>query len=75
MYTKEEYDIYLKVKHELLLEDARNNVMDYLENEDEMEDELNSYDYEYLVEQFEERYDYYDPFAEVWENIVRDYFE
>ena len=83
MYTTKEYDIYLKVKRELLLEDARNYVVDYLENEDERalnvddipEEELESYDYENLVERFEEHFDHFDPFEEVWQNIVRDYFE
>lgn len=79
MYTAEEYKTYLKVKHALLLEDARNYVADWIADEtgcyasELADDELDKYDYEYLVEQFEEHFDNFDPFAEVWQNIVNDY--
>ena len=82
-YTNEEYQVYLKVKHALLLEDARNYARDYLENSDEKcldldditEEQFESIDFDELVNQFEERTDYYDPTYEVWQNIVSDYLE
>ena len=55
-YTNDEYKTYLKVKHALLLEDARAFVTDYLADEMgcepwDIDDEvLEKYDYEYLVE-------------------------
>ena len=80
-YTEEEYKTYLKVKHELLLEDARNNVADWIADErncysyDLDDEELEPYDYEYLVSQFEQHFDRLDPFADTWQNIVNDYME
>ena len=77
MYTYEEYETYLKVKRELLFEDAKNYSKDYIENaiEDFTEEQFNKIDFDFLVEQFEERVDYFDPTAEAWENIVANYFE
>lgn len=81
MFTNEEYETYLKVKHALLLEDARNYVADWIADErgcyasDLTDAELNEYDYEDLVSQFEEHVDRFGPFADVWQNIVNDYME
>jgi len=83
LYTNEEYEIYKKVRHALLLEDARNYVRDYLENEDDRaldvdditEEQFEQIDFDYLVEQFEEKTDYYDPTAHVWDEIVQNYLE
>jgi hypothetical protein len=83
MYTQEEFKIYCKVKHELLLEDARNYARDYLENSDEKclgldditEEQFEAIDFEQMVADFEQHTDWFDPTADVWHGIVENYFE
>ena len=75
-YTNAEWETYLKVQHELLLEDARNFVADYLEYHDEHElsdEEFESIDFEYLVNEYEHRQDFTIPFSDTWEAVVEDY--
>ena len=80
-YTNDEYKTYLKVKHALLLEDARAFVTDYLADEMDCEpwdidDEvLAKYDYDYLVEEYERKEDCDWAFNDTWKNIVSDYME
>ena len=77
--TNNEYSIYLKVKHELLIEDVRYFIIDYLaekrdcEPEDITDDELKEYDYEYLISKYEDKENYI--FNDVWNNIIGDYLE
>lgn len=81
MFTNEEWKTYLKVKHELLLEDARNYTKNYIEMEDDKavniddvtEEQFESIDFEQMVSDFEERTDYSDPTADIWESIVSNY--
>lgn len=79
MHTSKEYEIYLKVQHEILLEDARNQVIDYIEltldREDWTDEELDRYDYEYLVAEYERREDCNVSFNDTWESVVSDYME
>lgn len=80
-YTNDEYNTYLKVKHALLLEDARAFVTDYLADERgcepwDIDDEvLAKYDYDYLVEEYEHKEDCNWAFNDTWKNIVADYME
>ena len=80
-YTADEYRIYLKVKHALLYEDAKIFVTDYLAEEMEcnpwdIEDEqLNKYDYDYLVNEFEEKEEMTSDFNDAWKSIVENYME
>ena len=77
-----DYEIYRKVQHEFYLEDARNFVREYLENVDDRaldvdditEEELDGYDYEYLVSEYENRQDCNVAFNDTWHGVVRDYF-
>ena len=81
MYTNEEYETYLKVQHEFLLEDARNFVADYLANEQDIDpddiddEEIEKYDLEYLVKRYEEEQDCDVAFNDTWRNIVEEYME
>lgn len=81
MYTNEEYKIYLKVKQELLKEDAENHLRDWIANEkgcesyDIDDDELAAYDIDSLVSDFEQHTDYFDPTADIWQGIVQNYME
>ena len=75
-YTNAEWETYLKVQRELLLEDARNFVADYLEYHDEHElsdEEFESIDFEYLVNEYERRQECTIPFSDTWESVVEDY--
>lgn len=70
-YTDEEYQTYLKVRHELLLEDAQNQLEHYF---DEADDYMSNYpefepDYEELVAMYEEYRDAYTAFNETWDNV------
>lgn len=75
MYTDEEYKVYLKVKHALLLEDAKAHVEDWIANNDSYISDLNDEEYEDLIAEFEERVDYHDPTYNFWECVVNDYME
>ena len=75
MYTNEEYKVYLKVKHELLLEDAKAHVSEWIAYNDSPVGDLTDEDYENLITEFEEHVDDTDPTYDVWENIVNDYME
>lgn len=74
-YTHEEFAIYLKVRHELLLEDAQSHVADWFANNDSPVRDLTDEDYENLITEFAEHVDYTDPTYDVWGNIVNDYME
>ena len=80
-YTNDEYNVYLKVKHVLLLEDARIFVTDYLANEmgcnpwDIEDEQLKKYDYDYLVDEFEKNEDCNMAFNDTWDEIIVKYFE
>ena len=81
MIDKNKYNIYLEVKHELLLEDALNFIKDYLEANDwdlfdlDNDDYIaEKYDLEYLVQQFEEK-ESYSSFDNAWKNIIENYME
>lgn len=72
-------EIYLEVQHEYLLEDARNFVTDFLAREkdcdpdDITDEELDKYDYEFLVEQYEHYQNCNVAFNSTWESVVADY--
>lgn len=72
--TEKEYEIYLKVDHELKLEDARRFVADHLEV-DEDDESLDGYDYEKLVARFEKQYDNSDSYSDIWWDVVGKYAE
>jgi hypothetical protein len=80
-YTADEYRIYLKVKHALLYQDAKIFVTDYLAEKMEcnpwdIEDEqLSKYDYDYLVNEFEEKEDCNMAFNDTWNEIIENYIE
>ena len=80
-YTNDEYNVYLKVKRALLLEDARIFVTDYLADKmgcepyDIDDEQLSKYDYDYLVEEYERKDDFNWAFNDTWSNIVSDYME
>jgi hypothetical protein len=80
-YTDEEYRIYRKVQREFLMEDARNFVADYIANErdcdpeDIDDDELDKYDYEYLVKRYEKLEDCNVAFNDTWQYVVEEYME
>lgn len=80
MIDNKKYEIYLEVKHDLLVEDARNFIIDYLIDKydcyaDELDIDWDKYDLEYLVSQFEDREDGDISFNETWRNIVADYID
>lgn len=80
-YTADEYRIYLKVKHALLYEDAMNFVTEYLADKNNcFADELeginwDKYDYDYLVNEFEEKEEMTSDFNDAWKSIVENYME
>ena len=80
-YTADEYRIYLKVKRILLYEDARIFVTDYLAEKmgcnpwDITDEQLNKYDYDYLVNEFEEKEEMTSDFNDAWKSIVENYME
>lgn len=77
-YTNEEYQVYLKVQKALLLEDARNFVADALsyrrdvEPEDIDDDELDRFDFESMVKEYEQMQDCNVAFNDTWESIASD---
>lgn len=80
-YSNEEYQVYLKVQHALLLEDAINFVAMYIADMrgvasfDVDDDEIEKYDLEYLVSEYERRQDCNVSFNDTWESVVEDYME
>ena len=72
MFTKEEYQTYYKIQHKFLLEDARYYVADYLEL-DVDDESLDKYDYEYLVQDYQDREDCNVSFNDTWQSVVSDY--
>lgn len=80
-YTQEELEIYRKVRHELLKEDARYYVKDYISYErsiapwDIDESELEEYDYERLASEYEEKESRDSDSNYTWQCIVNDYME
>ena len=73
-YTNAEYEAYLKVQHELLLEDARNFVADCLEIDSD-DEKLDGYDYEKIVKEFERREDANVAYNDTWWAVVEEYME
>lgn len=73
-YTNAEYEAYLKVQHEFLLEDARNFVADCLEIDSD-DEKLDGYDYERLVKEFERREDANVAYNDTWWAVVEEYME
>lgn len=80
-YTADEYRIYLKVKHALLYEDAKIFITDYLAEKLGCnpwgigDEQLNKYDYDYLVNEFEEKEDCNVAFNDTWNEIIENYIE
>ena len=73
-YTNAEWETYLKVQRELLLEDARNFVADCLEIDSD-DEKLDGYDYERLVKEFERREDANVAYNDTWWAVVEEYME
>ena len=79
--TDIEYKIYLKVKRELLKEDARYFITDYLAEKNDCDPSditnamLDKYDYDYLVNEFEENEDCNVAFNDTWDEIIVKYLE
>ena len=79
--TEVEYKIYLKVKRELLKEDARYFITDYLAEKNDCDpcditsEMLDKYDYDYLVNEFEENEDCNVAFNDTWDEIIVKYLE
>ena len=77
-YTNEEYQVYLKVQKALLMEDARNFVADVLadardvEPEDIDDDELDRFDFESMVKEYEQMQDCNVAFNDTWVSIASD---
>ena len=77
-YTSAEWETYLKVQHELLLEDARNFITDALAYEREVEpedindDELDKFDYEELVKRYKKLEDCNVAFNDTWQYIAKE---
>ena len=81
MIDNKKYNIYLEVKHQLLLEDARYFVIDYLSStrdcgpDDITNKELEKYDFEKMVLQFEDRERPDVAPNDIWDDIIVDYME
>lgn len=79
--TNTEYKIYLKVKRELLKEDARYFITDYLAEKNDCDpsditsEMLDKYDYDYLVDEFEENEDCNVAFSDTWDEIIVKYLK
>lgn len=71
-YTTMEYQIYLRVEHELLLEDAGYFVEAFCEDRG-LDQDL--FDLEELVTMYEQAKDCNVAFNDTWECVVRDYAE
>lgn len=77
--TPTEYEIYRKVQHDFYLEDARNFVADWIaydqdrDSDDITDEELEGYDYEYLVKEYVDREDCNVAYNDTWESVVDDY--
>lgn len=67
-------DVYYKIQHDFLLEDARNYVADYLEVDSD-DEQLDKYDYEELVRQYEDHENCDVSFNDTWWSVVEEYFE
>ena len=78
MTRQEELDIFYKVQREFWEEDARNQVEDYrewAEDEDLKGINLDTIDWDYLVNEFEDKRDCNVPENDTWANIIEDYFK
>lgn len=79
--TESEYKTYLKVKRELLKEDARCFITDYLAEKIECDPSditseiLDKYDYDYLVNEFEENENCNVALNAIWDEIIVKYLE
>ena len=79
--TDEELKIYRKVQREFLTEDARNFVREHLayirecDEDDITDEELDSFDYDYLVDEYQDHEDCNVPFNSTWEYVVENYFK
>lgn len=78
MTRQEELNIFFKVQKEFWKEDAHYQVETYLEwAEDErlVNIDLDTVDWDYLVDEYEDKQDCDVAENDTWYNIVRDYFE
>ena len=78
MTRQEELNIFFKVQREFWKEDAHYQVETYLEwTEDERLEniDLDTVDWDYLVDEYEDKQDCDVAENDTWYNIVRDYFE
>lgn len=70
-------NIYYDIRHEILKEDARNFIADYMRDEygvlDSADIDFSQYDIDYLVYDFEEREDPNISFNDTWDEVIRDY--
>ena len=81
MFTENEYRIYAKVRDELLLEDSKIYVKEYLANKrdcmpwDIDDDEIENYDYYYLLNEYKDRENGDEAPNYIWSNVIEEYFE
>lgn len=78
--AESDHDVYYRIQHDFLLEDAHIFVRDYLADQrdcdpDDIPDEdLDDVDYDYLVERYDKLEDCNVAFNDTWQFIVEDYF-
>lgn len=71
-------EVFRRVEHEYLLEDAKTHVMDYLGSLSPDEDDIPtgvSADLELLVERYEKRRDCNTAENDTWKSVVEEYFD
>lgn len=79
MISCQDFEIYLKVKNELLKEDCKIYIKDYLAERrgigpwDIDDNEIKDYDYDYLVEQYKNKEDGNTAPNDIWDNLIEDY--
>lgn len=79
MVTVDDFNVYMRVKKEFLRDDARYYVNCYLAQirnckpEDIKDNELQRYDYDYLVERFLRLESPEQSFNDTWEYIIENY--
>lgn len=81
MVTVSDFSIYMRVKKEFLRDDARYYISCYLAEkmdckpEDVNDNELQKYDYDYLVERFLRLESPEESFVDTWEYIIDEYMK
>lgn len=78
MYTEKEYETYCKVKHDLLLQDAKRYVLRHFKADKDEDSEyiryvLSQIDLEQITDDFEIAYDDSYNAWETWDNLIGDY--